>query len=172
MTIIAETKRLILRKFMEKDLSDLYEYLSNPNVVLYEPYGVQNEEEVRQTLHQRINSDEMIAVELKANHKMIGNLYLGKLPQSSLELGYVFNEDYWNMGYAKEACMKIIEMAFSKGTHRIQAKCDPKNKASWNLLEKLEFIREGHLKKNVYFNVDKNSLPIWKDTYIYSKLNN
>ncbi len=31
--IIAETERLILRRYTEADLEDLYEYLSNPNVV-------------------------------------------------------------------------------------------------------------------------------------------
>ena len=36
--IIAETERLILRRYMESDLEDLYEYLSNSNVVEFEPY--------------------------------------------------------------------------------------------------------------------------------------
>ncbi len=33
----------------------------------------------------------MIAVELKSNQKMIGNVYLGKRDFEALELGYVFH---------------------------------------------------------------------------------
>ena len=33
-----ETKRLILRRFRESDLQDLHEYLSDPEVVAFEPY--------------------------------------------------------------------------------------------------------------------------------------
>lgn len=36
--IIAETDRLILRRYRTSDLQDLYEYLSNPKVLEYEPY--------------------------------------------------------------------------------------------------------------------------------------
>ncbi len=36
--IILKTNRLILRRFNEKDLEDLYEILSDPEVVKYEPY--------------------------------------------------------------------------------------------------------------------------------------
>ena len=38
MKIIAETERLLLRRFEEYDLEDLYEYLSDREVVKFEPY--------------------------------------------------------------------------------------------------------------------------------------
>ena len=38
MTNILETERLLLRRFCEADLQDLYEYLSDAAVVKYEPY--------------------------------------------------------------------------------------------------------------------------------------
>lgn len=170
-SIIAETDRLILRRYKESDLNDLFEYLSNKNVVQFEPYKPMTIEEVKDNLSWRISTDEMVAVELKSNHKMIGNVYLGKRDFNSLEIGFVFNESYWKNGYAKESCEKLIEMAFDNGIHRIFAECDPNNKNSWGLLEKMCFFREGHLRKNVYFFKDENNNPIWKDTFIYSKLN-
>ena len=36
--IIAETERLILRRYKEEDLQDLFEYVSDKEVVEYEPY--------------------------------------------------------------------------------------------------------------------------------------
>lgn len=170
--IIAETERLILRRYNDDDLQDLYEYLSNPKVVEYEPYKVMNMDEVKKILDYRISSEEFLAVELKENNKMIGNIYLGKRDLESLEIGYVFNEKYWKQGYAKESCEKLIEEIFKNGTHRIFAECDPNNEDSWKLLEKMSFEREGRLKHNVYFWRDIDNCPIWKDTFIYARLNN
>ena len=90
-----ETDRLILRRYRETDLQDLYEYLSDEEVVRYEPYRPMNMDEVQEELAARITSDEMIAVELKADRRLIGNLYLGRREFESLELGYVFNRHYW-----------------------------------------------------------------------------
>ena len=36
--MMLETERLILRRYREEDLQDLYEYLSHEDVVKYEPY--------------------------------------------------------------------------------------------------------------------------------------
>lgn len=170
-TVMLETDRLILRRYCESDFEDLYEYLSDEEVVKYEPYKPMNVEEVKGNLTWRISTDEMIAVELKSSGKMIGNIYLGNRDFESKEIGYVFNKAYWGMGYAKESCNAIIDCCFSKGVHRIFAECEPVNSNSWRLLESLGFEREAHLKQNVYFWKDENDNPIWKDTFIYSLLN-
>ena len=171
MAIIIETDRLILRRYCKEDLHDLYEYLSDEEVVKHEPYNPMDIDEVKGNLDWRISTDEMIAVVLKSNNKMIGNIYLGKRDFESLEIGYVFNKQYWGKGYAKESCDALIKNSFSKGIHRIFAECDPYNIASWKLLESLGFIKEAYFKKNVYFWKDENGNPIWKDTFVYSLLN-
>lgn len=168
--MILETKRLILRRYNADDFNDLYEYLSDNEVVKFEPYKAMTAEETKDNLKWRIETDEMIAVELKENHKMIGNVYLGKRDFNSLEIGYVFNRKYWGNGYAKESCEALVQYSFRNGTHRIFAECDPDNENSWRLLEAIDFEREAHLKQNVYFWTDEQGNPIWKDTYIYAKL--
>lgn len=163
-----DTERLILRRFSEKDLLDLFEYLSDPEVVKFEPYRPMTLDEVREELNRRIASDEMVAVELKSSGKLIGNVYLGKREDNTLEIGFVLNKRYWNQGFASESCKALIKNAFSSGTTRIYAECDPENQGSWNLLESLGFSRTAHLEKNVFFWKDANGKPIWKDTYIYA----
>lgn len=170
MDIIAETGRLILRRYTKEDLHDLHEYLSDEEVVRFEPYKPQTIDEVKENLEWRIGSDEMVAVELKDSHKMIGNVYLGKRDFETLEIGYVFNRNYWGHGYAAESCKALINQAFTSGVHRICAECDPRNENSWRLLESLGFRREAHLLKNVYFWRDESGNPLWKDTYLYAKL--
>jgi ribosomal-protein-alanine N-acetyltransferase len=169
--VLAETERLILRRYQPGDLQDLFEYLSDERVVEFEPYKPMTLEEARDNLAWRISTDEMIAVELKQTHKMIGNVYLGKRDFEALELGYVFNRGYWGQGYAAEGCRALICRAFSQGAHRIYGECDPCNQASWRLMEALGFQREAHLRRNVYFWKDETGAPVWKDTYIYAKLN-
>ena len=169
--IIAETERLILRRYKKEDVQDLFEYLSDKEVVKYEPYKQQTFDETKENLEWRISTDEMVAVELKKLHKMIGNVYMGKRDFEALEIGYVFNRNYWGYGYAAESCKALIQQAFSNGVHRIYAECDPNNKSSWKLLEALGFQREAYFRKNVYFWKDETGKPIWKDTYVYAKLN-
>lgn len=124
---------------------------SDKEVVKYEPYKPMNIKEVENNLDWRISTDEMIAVELKVNKKVIGNIYLGKRDFISLEIGYVFNRNYWGNGYAKERCSALIKKAFLEGAHRIFAECDPCNLNSWKLLEGLGFVREAHLKQNLFW---------------------
>ena len=165
-----ETTRLILRRHEEKDFEDMLEYLSDEEVVAFEPYMPMGADEVRGCLKERMKSDEFLAVEEKASGKMIGNLYVGERFCDSVEIGYVFNRNYWHKGYATEACEEVMNYVFAQGKHRLEAECDPLNEASWKLLERLGFQREGYLHKNIYFRTDKEGKPIWKDSYVYAKL--
>lgn len=168
--VIAETERLILRRYQMEDLQDLFEYLSDPKVVEFEPYKPMSMEETKENLEWRIGTEEMIAMELKSTHKMIGNVYLGKREFEALELGFVLNRKYWGNGYATEGCKALMRQAFSNGIHRIYAECDPVNVNSWRLLEALGFRREAHLRQNVWFWKDEDEKPVWKDTYVYATL--
>lgn len=72
--IFTETDRLILRRFKKSDLNDLYEYVSDPDTVKYEPYSPMSMNEAAASLDIMMDSDEMIAAELKSEHKLIGSL--------------------------------------------------------------------------------------------------
>lgn len=72
--------------------------------------------------------------------------------------------------YAAESCKALICKAFLNGVHRIYAECDPENKNSWKLLGTLGFQREARFRKNVYFWKDETGKAIWKDTYVYARL--
>lgn len=166
-----ETERLILRRFCKSDLQDLYEYLSDEEVVRFEPYKPMDLQEAENTLNWRMTTEEMLAVELKASGKMIGNVYLGQRDFEARELGFVFNRQYWGQGYARESCNALMQHAFATGVHRIYGECDPENVHSWRLLERLGFRREAHLRENVYFWKDEQGNPVWKDTLVYAILN-
>jgi RimJ/RimL family protein N-acetyltransferase len=54
--------------------------------------------------------------------------------------------------------------------HRVVSHCNPQNVASWKLLEKIGFHREGLLRKNIYFRKDEAGNPLWWDSYAYARL--
>jgi RimJ/RimL family protein N-acetyltransferase len=165
------TQRLKIRSFNRKDWKDLYEYLSDENVIKYEPYGAFTEEQCKQEAIQRSRNEAFLAVCLKDTGKLIGNLYFEERDYGTWELGYVFNAAYQHQGYAAEGARAVIDRAFREGTaRRVAAMCNPENTASWKLLERLSMRREGHLIKNIYFNLDENNNPIWQDTYEYAVL--
>ncbi len=166
-----ETKRLFIRRFREGDWKDLYEYLSDEDIVKYEPYEIFTEDECKIEAKIRSKSNVYWAVCLKDTGKLIGNISLSRREFEDFSLGYVFNKRFHKNGYAEEAARAIINLAFNDyKAHRICAMCNPNNTASFHLLERLGFRREGHLRENIYFKTDAEENPIWWDTYEYGIL--
>jgi RimJ/RimL family protein N-acetyltransferase len=171
-----ETERLVLRRFEESDAGALYEYLSDPEVVKYEPYDVMTLEECAEVARRRSSEtrDVFWAVCLKENGKLIGNVYFAQQePEEFMtwEIGYVFNSAYHGLGYATEACARVFRYGFEgKNAHRIVAGVNVKNTASWRLLERLRLRRESHQLQCVFFKRDSAGTPIWVDSYEYAIL--
>lgn len=166
-----ETENLIIRNFELNDENDLCEYMLQRVNAEFERYENFTAEKSRKEIEFRSGSDEFFAIELKSEHKVIGNIYLGKREFNSRELGYVLNEHYQNQGYGSEAAKASVEYMFNQGVHRIFAECAPQNTPSWKLMEKIGLQREAHFKKNVSFRKDDKGCPIYWDTYVYAKLN-
>ena len=168
------TERLRIRQFAKNDCIDFYDYLSNKKTYKYEPGNPITLKKSKELCIERSKSRIFFAVELKSENKFIGHIYFNRIEPKNLltyEIGYIFNKKYQGKGYATEAIQYFIKAQFSKSNiHKIVAHCNPKNIKSWKLLERLKFKREGKLRKNIFFNKDKNNKPIWLDTYEYGLL--
>ncbi|QEG24645.1 GNAT family N-acetyltransferase [Mariniblastus fucicola] len=69
------------------------------------------------------------------------------------ELGYWVGRDYWGQGIATEACLSMLDFAFSQlGLNKVTAECLVRNPASARVLEKVQMRQEGyfenHFRKN------------------------
>ena len=165
------SERLIIRNFQENDWKDILEYLSDEDVIKYSPYEKYNEEMAKDEAKKRVGSDDILAVCLKDNAKVIGELIYEKGEFDAMEIGFFFNPQYQGKGYAKESAAALMDYAFNtKGIRRITARCDSLNLKSRNLLEKLKMRKEGELKKHLYFKHDASGEPIWADTCLYGIL--
>jgi [ribosomal protein S5]-alanine N-acetyltransferase len=171
---VIETKRLLIRKFSPNDYRDLFDYLSLPEIYHYEPGRPVSLEEARDLCAQRAQGADFLAVELRQAGKMIGHLYfhpVEPLKRMTWELGYIFNPAYHRKGYGSEAAAALVRHSFERPTvHRVMARCDPRNTASWKLLEKIGFRREGFFHNSGSVHADGNGTPIWTDVYEYSML--
>ena len=165
-----KTDRLLLRRFRTSDYDDLFEFLSQRADDEFEGYTGITYENGRAHLQQRLGSEAFYAVVLPDSGKVIGNIYCGARDFAAKEVGYIINKDYQRQGYATEALSAIIRSVFRDGVHRVYAECDPRNTASWKLLESVGFRREAHLRQNIYFRKDADGTPILKDTYVYAIL--
>jgi len=162
-----ETDRLILREFQLNDLNNFYEYARNIHVASmlnWKPHI--NKEESLNFLKEYIKNDEVWAIALKENKKVIGHIKIypdenrGKYSEmnKSKLITYALSEDYWGKGYMTEAIKRVVKYTFVEmNTELLTAFHIPDNIRSENVLKKCGFqyettIKEGykHYNGNLY----------------------
>ncbi len=80
-------------------------------------------------------------------------------------LGYWSAEKHSRQGYMYEAILVLLPWLFNEqGLHRVEAACLPANIASFKLLEKLGFTREGLARQYLCIN------GVWHDHLLYGLL--
>ncbi|MCL2409114.1 MAG: GNAT family N-acetyltransferase [Oscillospiraceae bacterium] len=147
-----ETARLILRKFAEDDFADVHSYASCVENVVYMPFGPNTEEHTRNYISLAIKqADENpitnypYAVVYKETRKLIGGGGINfKGEKDQAEVGWLIHRDYWNSGLGSELGRELLRFGFEElGMHRLIARCDAENVASYKVMEKLGMRREG-----------------------------
>ena len=162
-----ETERLIIERFAENDWRDAFVYTSRVDVMEYIPEGVFTEEDAKDFVMKNAGEDaKHFPVRIKGEETIIGHITFFKyFGDHTYEIGWVFNPDYFNKGYATEAARAVVGFGFAKmKLHRIIATCQPENIPSWRVMEKIGMRREGCFKKCIP-NGDS-----WWDEYYYAVL--
>ena len=169
-----ETERLILRPIQARDWRAIHRYASRPEVVRYLPHEPFTEDDAcafaLRWSEQALKSDEwpeMLVVQRKADGRLIGHLPFEQFSPKyrTREIGWVFAPEYQGQGYATEAARAVLDLAFGKlGLHRMVATCDPRNAASYRVMEKLGMRREALHVKDVQIRGE------WSDEYFYAIL--
>ncbi len=114
-----ETERLVMREMTHADLPSLCEIMKDENT-MYAYEGAFSDAEVQEWLERQILRYQkwnfgLWAVVLKETGKMIGQCGLTMQPWKDdevLEIGYLFNRNYWHKGYATEAAAACKRYAF------------------------------------------------------------
>jgi len=141
---IIETERLFLREMTQADFPLLCKHLQNPEV-MYAWEHAFSDAEVQEGLDKQFQSYKeygfgIWAVILKENNELIGHCGLSMQPcedREVLEIGYIFQKEYWYKGYATEAAIACKEYAFDKlGANEVFSLIRDTNIASQNVAKR------------------------------------
>jgi RimJ/RimL family protein N-acetyltransferase len=169
-----EGPRILLRELMESDWTQVQEYAGDPEVVKYEVWGPNTEEQSREFIRHAMSCQQdkprktfEFAVTLKDSGKLIGGcgIRIKDPTQREGDLGYSLLRNQWGKGLGTEVAKALISFGLKRlGLHRVWATCHVENKASARVLEKAGMRREGVLRKN------KLQRGEWRDSCLFAVL--
>ena len=180
--MVIETKRLILRPFLEDAEGDAYAYLKEPAVNCFASMKLHSLDEAREAVKKRLGETEYyFAITLKEGGKVIGEIdaypeegepHAGEdSVRDTFSPCWMLNENYQGKGYAFEAAHAFFDYLFSqKGARRIYAYTEDYNLASQHLCEKLGMRREGLFLEFISFVNNPDGTPRYENTVQYAIL--
>lgn len=137
-----ETQRLLLRKFTESDLGELYRIYSDVEANRFLPwFPAKSMEDARMFFESRYAAEYAkpqayaYAICLKENDLPIGYLHVGM--DESHDFGYGLRREFWGRGIATEAGRAVIEQLKRDGLPYITATHDRNNPRSGGVMRNL-----------------------------------
>ncbi|WIY51624.1 GNAT family protein [Devosia sp. YIM 151766] len=169
------TERLRLRPFTRGDVDAVFAYRGRQDVARYLFDPPLSRDECALAIQQRTNQlalaeedDRIIlAVETLDDAVLVGEVSLiwRSVEARQGELGWIFHPDHQKQGYASEASSRLLDLAFHHADlHRVYARCDAGNVASWRLMERLGMRREAHFREHALFK------GAWDEEFYYAIL--
>lgn len=167
-----KTERLVLRKFKDNDLDNVYRGLSNPDIIKYYGISFKSKESAKEQMkwfadHEENNTGAWWAICLKGSGTFIGAGGLNDISHEhkKAEFGFWLLPEYWGNGFMAEAIPAILNFGFEDlNLHRIEGFVESHNTNCKKALAKLDFTFEGTM-RNAEIKNDK-----FIDIEIYSKL--
>ena len=154
--VAAVTERLILRGWDDQARADFARVTNTPAVMQWLG-GVADPAKLAAAFerldgYQRDFGHTFWAVERKADGEILGFCGLKRVNAEGasclgdMEVGWRLREDAWGQGYAKEAAIASLDLAFGRfAAPHVVALTVPGNRASWGLMEKLGMKRREDL---------------------------
>jgi ribosomal-protein-alanine N-acetyltransferase len=164
------TSRLLLRKLMTKDVNDIYEYASNPEVsrsVVWDYHkSVKDSMEFLVKTLQQYNTGRPASwgIVYKENNKLIGTggYHVWYPDHAYAEIGYVISQRFWNKGLMTEALAEMMKFGFeSLLLNRIEARCFTDNTASERVMQKCGMKYEGTLRSAIFVKGEYRDLKVY-----------
>jgi RimJ/RimL family protein N-acetyltransferase len=170
-----KTERLLLRPFEEGDLDAVAALEADEGVVRWLYEGPKTRDESRAGLARKIDRRAMRSegdgVALAAVTRQAGafvgdfSLWLASAAHEQGEMGFVVAPAQQGRGYATEAAMALLGVAFEEvGMHRVVGRLEARNRASARVLEKVGMRQEAHLVENEWVKGE------WQSELVYAML--
>ena len=154
--VILETRRLRLRIPVAADAGAVFALRSDPVVQRYgsyPPWTAPAEATAwieRNDRAMASGEQAQFAIERREDAVVVGtcSLYALNAQCRRADVGYALALSEWGKGYANEAVTSLLDWGFDRlDLNRVEADIDPRNAPSARALERLGFLREGHLRE-------------------------
>lgn len=150
-----ETERLVLRDWRDEDWEPFWTSTNTPAVMRW--LGGVCDGEKRDAAQQRLLSYRAVhghtfwVIERKDDGAILGFCGLKRSnqqggPMDMMEVGWRLREDAWGKGYAKEAAIASLDLAFTRfAADEVIALTVERNEGSWGLMKRLGMRRREDL---------------------------
>lgn len=147
-----QTDRLMLRRPLPTDAAGVFaRYASDPDVTRFLGWPT----------HRSIADSQMFLgccdvewretgvgaylIQSRETGQLLGSTGLRLASPREATTGYLLARDAWGYGFATEGLRAMRDLAFGLGLNRLHGVCHPEHRASWRVMEKCGFTREGIL---------------------------
>lgn len=139
------TERLKIRKFTNNDLTELYNLLSDEDVMEFiePPFSLEKTADFLNSV--ALIDPPLIYTVEDFNQNFIGYVIFHEYDEDSFELGWILNKRYWGKGYANDLTKVFIERS-SKIVKNLVIECDSNQEISKHIALKndFEFLGESY----------------------------
>ncbi len=155
-----ESERLIFRKFIISDASDIQSIRTDKDVMKYmdsNPHTTLQDSKnfISKNIETYKKGNGLFwAIIEKSTNTFIGDFSYWRILRENhrAEIGYTLKPQFWGKGFMKETIIELIKFGFNNlNLHSIEANVNPENESSKKLLHRLGFRKEGYFKENYYF---------------------
>lgn len=138
------TDRCHIRNFSMEDVDDLYEVLSDEDVMIHIE-RVFDRERTKEFIQVAGMCEPPLvyAIVWKLTGKVIGHAIFHPYEESDYEIGWILNKEYWGKGIADELTKGLVNYARYIGTGSCVIECDTKQIASKKIALNNGFTYEG-----------------------------
>ena len=174
MTFLLESDRLRIRQFQDSDLESFLNYRNDPDVSRYQGWDVPYPREKALEFIAEMKAKEptaqgewfQAAIQEIGTGEMVGDAaFFLKKDDPQAYIGCTIARPHWRKGYGIEITRRMLAYLFDNlNLHRVIAITDVDNVASFHVLERLGFRREGHFIENLMFKGH------WASEYHYAML--
>ena len=145
------TERCLIRKLTLADADELYQTLSDEQVMAYVEPAFDLEKTKRFIQEAGLCDPPLVyALVWKASGRVIGHVIFHLYEENSYEIGWVIHRKYWGMGVADELTRKLIEQAKNRNADSCVIECCTEQIASQRIAIRNGFCHEdttGQLKR-------------------------
>lgn len=136
-----ETERLIIRQYNICDANDLFEILSDKQVMKYiEPPFTKEQTHKFIEKYGLCNPPMVYGAQLKDSGKIVAQVIFHKFDHDSdYEIGWIINREYWGIGLANEITQALIAQGKRQNLKSLVIECDECQQISRHIAEKLGF---------------------------------